>query len=207
MTGRVRILCVDDHPFVRAGVIRVIGLQEDLTVVAEGSTGEEALALFVQHRPDVTIMDLQLPGMGGLQAIRAIKQVAPEAKVVVLTMYDGSENILNALRAGAVGYVLKDAIPEDLIRVIGEVSAGRTAFPSDIEAQAVARTDYPPLTPREKEVLELLVRGMRNKEIAGELGISEDTARVHLRSIFLKLNVHDRTAALVVALRRGLVRI
>ena len=148
--GRVRILCVDDHPFVRAGVIRVIGLQEDLTVVAEGSTGEEAVALFVQHRPDVTIMDLQLPGMGGLQAIRAIKQVAPEAKVVVLTMYDGSENILNALRAGAVGYVLKDAIPEDLIRVIGEVSAGRTAFPSDVEAQATARTDYPPLTPREK---------------------------------------------------------
>lgn len=204
---RVRILCIDDHPFVRAGVIRVISLREELTVVAEGSTGEEAVALFVTHRPDVTVMDLQLPGMGGLQAIRAIKQVAPEAKVIVLTMYDGSENILNALRAGAVGYVLKDAVPEDLIRVIGEVSAGRTAFPSDVEAQAAVRTDYPPLTPREREVLELLVRGMRNKEIAGELRISEDTARVHLRSIFLKLNVHDRTAAVVVALRRGLVQI
>jgi DNA-binding NarL/FixJ family response regulator len=204
---RVRILCIDDHPFVRAGVIRVISLREELTVVAEGSTGEEAVELFVAHRPDVTVMDLQLPGMGGLQAIRAIKQVAPEAKVIVLTMYDGSENILNALRAGAVGYVLKDAVPEDLIRVIGEVSAGRTAFPSDVEAQATVRADYPPLTPREREVLELLVRGLRNKEIAGDLGISEDTARVHLRSIFLKLNVHDRTAALVVALRRGLVRI
>jgi DNA-binding NarL/FixJ family response regulator len=205
----LRILCIDDHPFVRAGVVRVISLQQRLTVVAEGSTGEEAVELFVRHRPDVTVMDLQLPGMGGLQAIRAIKQVSPDAKVIVLTMYDGGENILNALRAGAVGYVLKDAVPEDLIRVIEEVNAGRTAFPSDVEAQAraTARTDYPPLTPREKEVLELLVRGMRNKEIAAELGISEDTARVHLRSIFLKLDVHDRTAALVVALRRGLVRI
>ncbi|MEO8256650.1 MAG: response regulator transcription factor [Acidobacteriota bacterium] len=204
---RLRILCIDDHPFVRAGVIRVISLQPQLTVVAEGSTGEEAVELFVRHRPDVTVMDLQLPGMGGLQAIRAIKQLAPDAKVIVLTMYDGGENILNALRAGAVGYVLKDAVPEDLIRVILEVSAGRTAFPSEVEAQATARTDYPPLTPREREVLDLLVRGMRNKEIAAELGISEETARVHLRSIFLKLNVHDRTAALVVALRRGLVRI
>ncbi|MEP7305262.1 MAG: response regulator transcription factor [Acidobacteriota bacterium] len=207
MTSRVRILCIDDHPFVRAGVIRVIGLQEELTVVAEGSTGEEAVELFVQHRPDVTVMDLQLPGMGGLQAIRAIKEVTPEAKVVVLTMYDGSENILNAVRAGAVGFVLKDAVPEDLIRVIGEVSAGRTAFPGDVEAQATSRGEYPPLTRREKEVLQLLVNGMRNKEIASALGISEDTTRVHLRSVFLKLHVHDRTAALVVALRLGLVRI
>jgi DNA-binding NarL/FixJ family response regulator len=203
----LRILCVDDHPLVRAGVVRVIGLQPDVRVVAEGSTGEEAVALFMQHRPDVTVMDLQLPGMGGLQAIREIKQIAPDAKIVVLTMYDGGGNILNAVRAGAAGYVLKDAVPEDLIRVIREVSEGRTAFPGEQETASSARDDHPPLTAREREVLELLVKGMRNKEIAAGLGISEDTARVHLRSIFLKLDVHDRTAALVVALRRGLVHI
>lgn len=203
----LRILCVDDHPLVRAGVVRVIGLQQELTVVAEASTGEEGVALFVQHRPDVTVMDLQLPGMGGLQAIRAIKQTDPDAKIVVLTMYDSGENVLNAVRAGAGGFVLKDSVPEDLIRVIREVSAGRTAFPGDLDARGTTRSEYPALTAREKDVLELLVKGMRNKEIAAWLGISEDTARVHLRSIFLKLDVHDRTAALVVALRRGLVHV
>lgn len=204
---RLKILCIDDHPLMRAGVVRVIGLQPELTVVAEGSTGEEAVELFKQHRPDITVMDLQLPGMGGLQAIRAIRQVASDAKIVVLTMYDGGENIISAVRAGAAGYVMKDSVPEDLIRVIHEVSAGRTAFPGDVDARGTDRSDYPPLTAREKEVLELLVKGMRNKEIAARLGISEDTTRVHLRSIFLKLDVHDRTAALVVALRRGLVHI
>lgn len=203
----IRVMCVDDHRLMREGVVRILGLHADVTVVAQASNGEEALAQFLLHRPDVTLMDLQLPGVNGLQAIRAIRQADPGARIVVLTMYQGDEDIFRALQAGAVGYLLKDTVPEDLIRVIREVHAGKRSIPPDILAKVEGRMSHRVLTVRELQVLELLGKGMRNKEVAVELSISEDTARAHIKSIFLKLNVHDRTAALSEALRRGLIHI
>jgi DNA-binding NarL/FixJ family response regulator len=203
----IRVLCVDDHRLMREGIMRVVGLQADMTVVAQASNGEEAVEQFLQHRPDVTLMDLQLPRVNGLQAIRAIRHAQPDASIVVLTMYHGDEDIYRALQAGAVGYLLKDTVPEDLIRVISEVHAGQRAIPPDVAAALAARAKQPALTLRELQVLELLATGKRNKEIAADLGISSDTARAHIKSIFVKFNVHDRTAALAEALRRGIIHI
>jgi DNA-binding NarL/FixJ family response regulator len=191
----------------REGIMRVVGLQADMTVVAQASNGEEAVEQFLQHRPDVTLMDLQLPRVNGLQAIRAIRHAQPDARIVVLTMYHGDEDIYRALQAGAVGYLLKDTVPEDLIRVIREVHAGQRAIPPDVAATLASRAKQPALTLRELQVLELLATGKRNKEIAADLGISSDTARAHIKSIFVKFNVHDRTAALAEALRRGIIHI
>jgi DNA-binding NarL/FixJ family response regulator len=205
--SNISVLCVDDHRLMREGIVRIIELDPSVTVVAEGATGEEAVERFLQYRPDVTLMDLQLRGMNGLQAIRAIRQLQPDARIVVLTMYEGDESIYHALQAGAMGYLLKDSVPEDLIRVIREVHAGHRSIPAHVEERLAVRTGQPTLTSREMEVLEHLAQGMRNKEIAVALSISEETARAHIKGIFHKLNVHDRTAALAEALRRGIVRV
>ena len=205
--SRITVLCVDDHQLMRTGIIRIIELHPGVTVVAEASTGEEAVEQFKRHTPDVTLMDLQMPKMSGLEAITRIREFSPNARIVVLTMYERDENIYRALRAGASGYLLKDAVPEELIRVIRDVHVGRRAVPSAIQNKFAARSNQPALTAREVQVLELLVKGMRNKEIGDTLSISEETARVHLKSIFIKFNVHDRTAALAEALRRGIVSI
>jgi DNA-binding NarL/FixJ family response regulator len=203
----IRVLCVDDHRLLREGVARIVGLQPDMTVVAEASNGEDAIEQFARHRPDVTLMDLQLPRMNGLQAIRAIRQSQADARIVVLTMYQGDEDIYRAIEAGAMGYLLKDTLPDDLIRVIREVHDGRRVLPPEIAAALEQRASQPALTYREFQVLELLATGKRNKEIAAALGISGDTASAHIKSIFLKFNVHDRTAALAEALRRGIIHI
>jgi DNA-binding NarL/FixJ family response regulator len=203
----IRVLCVDDHRLLREGVARIVGLQPDMTVVAEASNGEDAIEQFARHRPDVTLMDLQLPRMNGLQAIRAIRQSQADARIVVLTMYQGDEDIYRAIEAGAMGYLLKDTLPDDLIRVIREVHGGRRVLPPEIAAALEQRASQPALTYREFQVLELLATGKRNKEIAAALGISGDTASAHIKSIFLKFNVHDRTAALAEALRRGIIHI
>ena len=187
--------------------MRVVGLQPDMTVVAQANNGEEAVEQFLQHRPDVTLMDLQLPRVNGLHAIRAIRHAQPDARIIVLTMYQGDEDIYRALQAGAAGYLLKDTVPEDLVRVIREVHAGQRAIPPDVAAVLALRARQPSLTLRELQVLELLATGKRNKEIAADLGISSDTARAHIKSIFVKFNVHDRTAALAEALRRGIIHI
>jgi two-component system NarL family response regulator len=191
----------------REGIMRVVGLQPDMTVVAQANNGEEAVEQFLQHRPDVTLMDLQLPRVDGLHAIRAIRHAQPDARIIVLTMYQGDEDIYRALQAGAAGYLLKDTVPEDLVRVIREVHAGQRAIPPDVAAALALRAKQPSLTLRELQVLELLATGKRNKEIAADLGISSDTARAHIKSIFVKFNVHDRTAALAEALRRGIIHI
>lgn len=204
---RIRVLCVDDHRLMREGIARIISLQPDIEVVGQASDGEEAVEQFRRLRPDVTLMDLQLPTMNGVQAIRAIRREQPDARVVVLTIYYGDEDIYRAIQAGAVGYLLKDAVPDDLIRVIREVHAGQRAIPPDIAAVLEARASQPSLTYRELQVLELLATGKRNKEIAADLGISNDTASAHIKSIFAKFNVHDRTAALAEALRRGIIHI
>ena len=203
----IRVLCVDDHRLMREGIVRIVGLQRDMTVVAHASNGEEAVEQFLRHRPDVTLMDLQLPTMSGLQAIREIRRAQADARIVVLTMYQGDEDIHRAIEAGAMGYLLKDTLPDDLIRVIREVHAGQRAIPPAIAAALELRASQPILTVRELQVLELLVTGKRNKEIAAELGISADTASAHIKSIFLKFNVHDRTAALAEGVRRGMIHI
>ena len=207
METAIRVLCVDDHRLMREGIARIVGLQADMTVVAEASNGEEAVQQFLRHQPDVTLMDLQLPTMNGLQAIGAIRRAQPDARIVVLTMYHGDEDIHRALEAGARGYLLKDTLPDDLIRVIREVHAGQRSIPPEIAAALEQRASQPVLTFRESQVLELLATGKRNKEIAASLGISGDTASAHIKSIFVKFNVHDRTAALAEALRRGIIHI
>jgi two-component system, NarL family, response regulator len=203
----IRVLCVDDHRLMREGIARIVGVQPDMTVVAEASNGEEAVEQFLRHDPDVTLMDLQLPTMNGLQAIRAIRSKSADARIIVLTMYHGDEDIYRAIEAGVQGYLLKDTLPDDLIRVIREVHSGQRVLPPEIIAALDQRASQPTLTLRELQVLELLATGKRNKEIAAALGISGDTASAHIKSIFAKFNVHDRTAALAEALRRGMIHI
>ncbi len=207
MPTTIRVLCADDHRLMREGIARIVGVQPDMTVVAQASDGEQAVAQFLKYRPDVTLMDLEMPTMTGIQAIQAIRGHHADARIVVLTMYHGDEDIHRAIAAGAMGYLLKDTLPDDLIRVIREVHSGSRAIPPEIAAALEQRASQPTLTFRESQVLELLATGKRNKEIAAALGISGDTASAHIKSIFQKFNVHDRTAALAEALRRGIIHI
>jgi two-component system, NarL family, response regulator len=205
--NRIRILCVDDHRLVLNGIELMIGRQPDMSVVGSATTGEEAVSLFQQHRPDITLMDLQLPVMTGLEAIRAIRHLSPDARIIVLTMYHGDEDIHRALAAGAATYLLKDMLSDDLMRVIREVHAGQRALLPEIQVRLDERATRPSLTPREVQVTELVGRGLRNKEIATELHISEETVQVHVKSILTKLGVNDRTAAVNVAMRRGIIHL
>jgi two-component system NarL family response regulator len=205
---RIRVLCVDDHRIVREGVALIIKRQTDMDVVGVAATGEEAIELFKSCHPDVTLMDLRLRGMSGVEAIKAIRRLDPSARVVVLTMYQGDEDIYRALEAGATTYLLKDTLADDLIQVIRDVKAGKQPGVSpEVQARLAERSVRPELTPRELEILQLISQGMQNKEIAASLGISEATAQVHVKNILAKLDVRHRTAALNVALRRGIVHI
>jgi len=203
----IRVLCVDDHRIVREGIARILTRRRDIQVVGLASCGEEAVELFHKCRPDVTLMDLQLGSMSGLEAIRAIRGEFPDARIIVLTMYQGDEDIHRALNAGAATYLLKDTLSDDLIRVIRQVHAGERPMSPDVEARLAKREQDATLTPREDQVIELIFRGMRNKEIGAALGISEETAAVHVRNILSKLKVNDRTAAVKVALRRGILHV
>lgn len=205
---RIRVLCVDDHRIVREGVALIIKRQTDMDVVGMAATGEEAIELFKSCHPDVTLMDLRLRGMSGVEAIKAIRRIDPSARVVVLTMYQGDEDIYRALQAGATTYLLKDTLADDLIQVIRDVKAGKQPSVSpEVQARLAERSVRPELTPRELEILTLISQGMQNKEIAASLGISEATTQVHVKNILAKLDVRHRTAALNVALRRGIVHI
>jgi DNA-binding NarL/FixJ family response regulator len=203
----IRVLCVDDHRLMREGVARIVGTQPDMEVIAEASSGEHAIIQFMASRPDVTLMDLQLPVTSGPEAIRLIRQIDRAARIIVLTMYRGDDDIHRAFEAGAMGYVLKDTISDDLIDVIREVYAGRRVVTPEIQQALDERARLPTLSLRERQVLELLAEGMRNKEIGDALGISTDTAGMHVKNIFTKLGVHDRTAAVTTAIRRGIVHI
>lgn len=208
MKARIRVLCVDDHRLVREGIALIISGTPDMVVVGSATTGEEAIAQFQCHRPDITLMDLRLAGtVSGVEAIRAIHAEAPDARIIVLTMYSGDEDIHRALAAGATAYLLKDTLSDDLLRVIREVHAGGRPLSADVKALLDARSGQRNLTRREIEVLELVAKGKRNKEIAVILGMSLETVPVHLKHIFAKLDVTDRTAAVGVALRRGIVHI
>jgi DNA-binding NarL/FixJ family response regulator len=207
MAGTIRVMCVDDHRLMREGISRIVDVQPDMEVIAEASNGEQAVAQFQAHRPDVTLLDLQLPVMNGLEALRVIRERDNTARIVVLTMYQGDEDIYRAFANGAMGYVLKDMIPDDLIHVIREVHAGRPTVLPEIQRVLDRRAAHPVLTMRERQVLELLAGGMRNKEIGATLGITADTTGAHVKSIYAKFGVHDRTAALAEALRRGIIHI
>ena len=204
---RIRVLCVDDHRIVREGLSLIIGRQPDMDVVGLAASGEEAVELFLRLTPDVTLMDLQLGTMGGVEAIRVIRHHDPGARIVVLTMYQGDEDIYRALEAGASTYLLKDTLSDDLVRVVRQVHAGDHPIMPDVEARLAERAAGPTLTRREVQVIELISQGMRNKEIAASLGISEETAHVHVRNILAKLRVKDRSGAINVALRRGIIHI
>ncbi len=205
--ARIRILCVDDHRVVREGLTLIINREPDLEVVASVSTGEEAIVQFERTRPDITLMDLQLPGISGVDAIRAIRATTPAARVIVLTMYQGDEDIYRAIDAGATTYLLKDMLADDILHVIRAVHQGERPMPPQVRLRLDERAGGPRLTPRERQVLELIWLGASNRDVASQLTISEETARVHVKNIFGKLGVADRTAAVHVALRRGILHV
>jgi two-component system NarL family response regulator len=185
----------------------IINRQPDLEVVATAATGEQAVALFREHRPDVTVMDLRLPTMSGLEAVRTIRTDTADARIIVLTVRDDDESIYQAVQAGAAAYLLKDTLSNDLIRVIRDVHAGQCLRSDTIEARLLERAARLQLTPREREVIDLMAQAMRNKEIAAALGVSEQTAQVHVKNIFAKLKVTDRIAAINCARLYGLIRV
>ncbi len=203
----IRILCVDDHAIVREGIGLVIDRERDMKVVAFAATAVEALQQFRITQPDVTLMDLRLRSEDGTSAIQRILAESPTARIIVLTMYEGDEDIYRALHAGAVAYLLKDTLSDDLIGTIREVHAGIRSVRKEISDRLADRSLHPSLTPRELGVLELLATGKRNKEIAYDLNISEATVQVHMKNIFFKLHVNDRTGAIHVAARRGIIHL
>jgi len=203
----IRILVIDDHPMIRAGLTATIGPEPDMTVVALASTGKEGVEQYRLHQPDVTLMDLKMPVMGGVEAIRGIRREFPSAKIIVVSTYEGDEDIYRALEAGAITYLLKDMLAEKMVEMIREVAEGGRPIPPDVAQRLTGRMFQAVLTNREVEVLRLVARGMRNKEIAAELNISDETVQGHVKNILAKLAVHDRTEAVAVAIRRGIVHI
>lgn len=201
----IRVLCVDDHPLLLEGVARKIERQPDMVVVDTAGTGQEAVMAYRRHRPDVVLMDLQMPGLSGLQAIAAIRRDDPQAKIIVLTILGGDEDIYRAIHAGAASYLLKSSLSQDLIATIRRVLAGERPMPPEVAERLAQREVQSGLSPREIEILELIAKGLRNKEIAAELGIGQETVQTHIKRLFVKLRVSDRTAAVTVALSRGIV--
>jgi DNA-binding NarL/FixJ family response regulator len=207
LSEAIRILVADDHNVVRQGLVALIKTVPDMTVVAEAADGAQAVEMFRQHRPDVTIMDLRLPGMSGVDAIMHIRRDFPSARILVLTTFDGDENIFRALQAGARGYLLKDMFGDELMEAIRSVHAGKTRIPAPIAQRLAERMGGPSLTNRELDVLKLIVSGKSNKDIGAELTISEATVKTHINSILSKLGVSDRTQAATTALQRGIVEL
>jgi two-component system NarL family response regulator len=205
--GRARVLLVDDHALLRTGVANIINQEPDLHVVAEAGNGVEAIAAYAEHHPDVTLLDLRMPVMEGVEAVRRIREHDPSARVIVLTTYDTDDEISQALKAGAKAYVLKDIAADELIACIRNVLAGRTYIAPAAAAKLAETVTRVQLTPRELAALRLLADGKANKEIASELDISERTVKTHLEHLFEKLGVTSRTEAVKVANRRGLVRL
>jgi len=204
---RIRVLVADDHPVVRTGLAAVIAQEADLELVAEAENGARAVALFRDHQPDVVLMDLRMPAMDGVEAIRTITAQYPAARILALTTYEGDGDIRRALEAGARGYLLKDMLLTEVITAVRAVHRGERVIPP---AVAVRLAEHPPgsdLTERELEVLTLVARGLANRDVAGAIGRTDETVKVHLKNIFAKLRVTDRTEAVTVALARGLIHL
>ena len=200
----IRILIADNHPIVRDGLVGMIEEQADMVVVGQAATGTEALTLYRQHRPDITLMDLRMPEMNGAEAIAAIRRDAPAARTIILTTYDADEDVFRGLQAGAKAYLLKDVGREVLLETIQAVHQGQTPVSPEVGAKLAGRIVYGQLSEREEAVLHLMVRGMSNREIAGSLFITESTVKFHVTHVLGKLNAEDRTQAVITALKRGL---
>jgi two-component system NarL family response regulator len=203
--GKIRVLVVEDHNVVRQGLVALLNVAEGLEVVAEAADGVEAITQFRKHKPDVTLIDLRLPRMGGVDVIQRVRMETPQARLIVLTTYDGDEDIYRALKAGAKAYLLKGMTSEELISTIRLVHEGKSHIPPAIAEKLAERMGAEELTPREFDVLEQIVYGKSNKEIATELNVSEATVKTHINSLLGKLGVTDRTQAATAAIQRGIV--
>jgi DNA-binding NarL/FixJ family response regulator len=202
----IRILTVDDHPLLRKGIAALVNTEPDMKLIAEASNGQEAIEKFQSHHPDVTLMDLQMPGLNGVDAIDRILSEFPEARIIVLTTYSGDAQVLRALKAGARAYILKRQVHRELLEIIRAVHAGQKRIPSDLAAELLlhARND---LTPREVDVLRLIAEGKANKEIADHLSIGEASVKSHVANILSKLDARDRAHAVAIGLKRGIIEL
>ena len=206
-SGPILVLTVDDHALLRKGIVGLVNAESDMKVVAEASTGLEATKQFKQHRPDITLMDLQLPDMSGIEAMIAIRQEFPEARIIVLTTYAGDVQVVRALKAGARGYLLKADVNEELLDTIRSVHAGHRSIHPEVAAELAEYTGREALTVREIEVLRLIATGNANKEIGARLSVGEDTVKRHVTNILGKLDANDRTHAVTIALKRGIIEL
>jgi len=206
-TRRIRLMVVDDHFVVRSGVVASLALEDDLEVVAEAETGEQALELYREKKPEVVIMDLRLPGKNGIETTALLTKEFPGAKVLIFTTYDGDEDIYRATQAGAFGYLLKSSPRTELLAAVRALAKGERYMTAAISSRLAARVAGPDLSPRELEILQLLGRGLSNKEIGGKLFISEDTVKRHISNLFVKLKVNDRAQATAEAIRRGFIHL
>jgi DNA-binding NarL/FixJ family response regulator len=201
----IRLLTVDDHPLMRAGVAALLGSEPDFAIVAEATDGREAIEQFRVHRPDITLMDLQMPGMRGVETITAIRAEFPDARIIVLTTYTGDVQALRALKAGASGYLLKSMVRKELLETIRAVHAGQSRVPAEIASEIAGHVSSDALTEREIQVLRGIAAGNANKVIAGQLGIAEETVKGHVKNILAKLGANDRTHAVMIAVKRGII--
>jgi len=205
--GSIRVLIADDHPAVRAGLAAVILAEDDMLVVSQADTGEQAVALYREHRPDVVLMDLRMPVLDGAEATQRITAEFPDARVLALTTYQGDADVARALDAGARGYLLKHMLMTEVIAAIRTIHRGEWVIPPAVAATLARHRENDSLTPRELEVLELVAQGLSNKEIAHAIGRTDETVKIHLKSVFAKLKVATRTEAVRVAVSRGLVHL
>jgi DNA-binding NarL/FixJ family response regulator len=203
----IRVLCVDDHPIVRKGIASLLANESDVVLVGEASNGKEAVRLFLALRPDVTLMDLRMPEMDGIAAVRAIRGEFPEARIIALTSYDGDQDIYQALEAGVRGYLLKEMVHTDVLRAIRTVHAGKRLMPPEVAERLSEYFPQIALTPREVEVLSFVAKGLANKDIANHLGTASGTIKMHVQNIIGKLGAADRTHAVTIALERGILHL
>jgi DNA-binding NarL/FixJ family response regulator len=203
----IRVLSVDDHPLLREGIAALIGTEEDMELIGEASNGREAVALFREYQPDITLMDLQMPGMNGIDAIGAIRGEFPEARIIVLTNHPGDVQVSRALRAGARAYLLKSMLRKELLETIRAVHAGQKRLSSEVAAAIAEHATDSALSPREIDILRLVAAGNANKEIGAQLSMTEETVKSHMRNIFSKLGAKDRTHALAIGVKRGIIEL